>query len=230
MTMTVPGPTCTIETAPRTFEELAMQGRYRLRDLALMLGLGQTTEARSALAVCKTEDLANSVCRALAEWDTAHPATAAAPEQAPQQMQLPVAQQQPAPVIAPAPAPGEIKRTPKRGRPAGSKNKPMDDDPASVVLPPEGLDSLTAQVRCLSQQINDLQQTQGAQIASINKCLSDIPAKLESILEWVLVATGLNVMLVQKEMGISIPDIISGVKADMEEITQLLGKANQGGK
>jgi hypothetical protein len=200
----------TAESAPRTVEELALIGRFRLKDLAMSIGLGDVAEHRAALTSMKVEDLAQAIAQQLARLDSAAPAAAAPPAQeapfAPPQQQEPAQE-----------APKRSPRTPRV--------QPPQAEGSTVVV---DLGPVLAQLSALQEQVANLSK-QLVQMESIQANVA-AEAQFQARLN-----TSLSLFFAEEQLGGSRPEILAAAFLDMPGINEMIvtatsGKANKGGK
>jgi hypothetical protein len=222
----------TYETAPRNLQELAIIGRFRLKDLAMSLGMGDTPEARSAMASATVEDLAKEVLAQLTRMDAANgrapaPASAATPAPAPQAPQTP---QQPPTAAAPAPAPTKPARQP---RTAAAPHQPQPANTAPSAATP------TTQAVAIPQELlqNVAQTAEGvtelkAQVAALATAVSNLTALVTTNAADTQfmqnLGTALSLFFAEETLGGSRPEILQAALTDLPDIVAMVGKAKAG--
>jgi hypothetical protein len=198
---TSPSVKFTAETAPRDVKELGMIGRFRLKDLAMSIGLGDSAEARAALTSMKIEDLASVVAGQLAKIDAAGPV----------QVQV-----EPTPAELPAAAPEPTAEAPRRS-PRTPKVAPPPQEPSAELAELRGLvDSLCGAVANVQKQLIQMETIHAGQ--------------LEEVKYRQAVSTTLSLFFAEEVLKAGRGDILTQVLEETPAVADELGKALKGGK
>lgn len=220
----------TAETAPRDQKELMMLGRFRLRDLAVEVGMGETAETRASLSNMSVESMAEEILRRLLQIDATGGAAAPAPTMlmpptpvatTPMPVLLPMAA---APAEAPPPA-VKRQRSPtnaaSRAADAASPvaSVPQDEIVAAIKNLASEIASNTQQLKALVPVLADIQQKQAANLATA-----------QSGVYQAQINTAVSVLIGQQTLQGSPPEIIETALNDLPEILTILGKAQQPGR
>jgi len=214
----------TYETAPRNLQELAIIGRFRLKDLAMSLGMGDTPEARSAMASATVEDLAKEVLAQLTRMDAAN---GRAPAPTPTATATPASQAPQTPQPPPAPAPTKPARQPRTAAAAAPPPpQPTNATPAAqtVAIPQE----LLQNVAQTAEGVTELKAQVAALTTAVANLTSLVTANAADTQFMQNLGTALSLFFAEETLGGSRPEILQAALTDLPDIIAMVGKAKAG--
>jgi hypothetical protein len=219
----------TYETAPREVSELALIGRFRLRDLAMSLGMGESAETRSAMATMSAEDLIKIVAAKIAQMDAENGGAPA--QQAPQAI-APQAPAQPAQVHIPAaaatPAATAVTTAPPKRSPRTATAAAQQTPNAAPAALPQEMQTALAATQAALIAVQTQLNTLGPALAAISNTANASAAQLKELLFQQKVNTALSLFFAEETLGGSRPEILEQALVDLEDISAIVGKARQG--
>lgn len=211
----------TYENAPRSKEELVFIGRFRLKDLAFSLGLGETSEARSSITNLKPPQLAEVVEQQLARMDAANggaPSPQAAPVATPPPAPLAVV-----PVETPPAAEAPAAKPPRNPRASAAAAASAG---AAQSLSPEVLAAIQSLVTSSAAQAQQVAQL----VTQLNSLADAVSARFQDVLFRQDMSTALSLFFAEEVLGGSRPEILGQALTDMGDVADLVGKARQAKK
>jgi len=192
----------TAEDAPRDLAELKAKKRFRLKDLAMKIGLGETSIDRASIAQMNVDELANLVLNRLNEIDNAGGA---------------------------APAPEPVEAAPEPAKPAPKKKNPRKNGVSAAAPaeePPVGLEPVLGKLDELQEVLTNLataMQTQAQLIEGVQGALANMDHQNR-------LGMALNLLAAEELIGGARPEILKAAQDDLEMLTQMLEGNEQAAK
>jgi hypothetical protein len=217
----------TSANAPRDVKELIMLGRFRLRDLANEVGMGDTPETRASLSNMEVEKMAEEVLRRLLQIDASNGGAMVQSVQGGQLIQMPMQQ-------AAEPAQQAPKRSPTNAATRAAKAAGMlpaatgQASTTGVALEDvlETVKNLATEITNNTQQIKALANV----LAGIQQAQAATMGALQSSIFQTQLNTSLGLLFGEQVLQGRRPDILSMAIGDIPQILDLVGKAQPGKK